>query len=188
MRQVPLGSQGRFRSRPYPGSNNRRCRLHDTRPRQPSVGAGLCSALTPAKCGKRAEQSPRPYNQTPIHPQLAKPFRLPHVERRDTQVPPYGETAPPYGETASPFVGRDYPKGTGSTSRSCFAVCRWRYSALTLAKCGKRAEQSPAPTTDAPCFQMSIPNSLHPFSHVARMTSSTSSPRMAAMRSATRRT
>ena len=51
-----------------------------------------------------------------------------------------------------------------------------------------RAEQSPAPTTDAPCFQMSILNSLHPFSHVARMTSSTSSPRMAAMRSATRRT
>ena len=25
-----------------------------------------------------------------------------------------------------PSVGRDYPKGTGSTIRSCFAVCRWR--------------------------------------------------------------
>ena len=33
---------------------------------------------------------------------------------------------PPYERGNVSFVGRDYPKGTGSTYRSCFAVCRWR--------------------------------------------------------------
>ena len=31
-----------------------------------------------------------------------------------------------HSASATP-VGRDYPKGTGSTYRSFFAVCRWRY-------------------------------------------------------------
>ena len=42
--------------------------------------------------------------------------------------------------------GGAYPKGTGSTSRSYLAVCRWRCSARAPAVWGKRAEQSPAPT------------------------------------------
>ena len=76
-----------------------------------------------------------PYNQTPTHPQPTKPFRLPHVERRDTQVPPYGETVPP-------CVGRGYPKGTGSTNRSCFAVCLWRYVS-------RQPRRRPPSTSDA---------------------------------------
>ena len=43
-----------------PVAAHRQPRLQGTRPRQPSVGAGLCSALTSAKYGKREEQSPSP--------------------------------------------------------------------------------------------------------------------------------
>ena len=37
--------------------------------------------------------------------------------------------------------GGAYPKGTGSTYRSCFAVCRWRCSARAPAVNGKGADR-----------------------------------------------
>ena len=62
-----------------------------------------------------------------------------------------------YGNGKS-SVGRDYPKGTGSTNCSFFAGCRWRCSARGRTIDDNRAEQSPAPTeNNVPIAKPTIP-------------------------------